>query len=1080
MVKEFRISTNIERDFQSELDYIVTSNTNDVYNRIVFNYAKGQHSFSIIGSYGTGKSSFMWAFEKHLLGEVKFEHPVNGEFKGVKQFHFERFVGDNSSFRSRFCERFDIDEANKSNKQILKQFNDFYEAKAKKSIVVVLLVDEFGKHLEFASKSNSDELYFIQELAEYCNSENKKIIFITSLHQNFSAYAKGLSKTQKSEWDKVRGRLLDIAFDEPVEQLLFFAAKRLKSTSVPKALTKRHQEIIELVEKSGLLGKNTSKADDFYLDLFPLEPLAADVLTKALQRYGQNERSLFTFLESRDLADHIENKRFFTVADCFDYLTKNLSSEIEDGEKNPFKPQWKAAILALEKAEFLFHENFEDAAVIIKTICLTNIFSNSLGSLSDKILSAYVKAAHQSDTDDTIFKLARHNIIKFSNHRNKYSFIDGTDIDIEHELINAAKHIEHNFNLVNRLNSFFDFGVLPAKRIQFEKGTPRFFDFKIWDEFNYIEPKGEIDGYVNLIFTKKDIRNHIKTKSKELESAQLFVLFQDVEPIEHTIFEIDKINYVIGQHRDDKVALRILNEEKLFRLNQLERLVKEALFDETANVSWFYKGNDRKSLKELNIVSEKMLNGFISNVSDEIYHSTPVYLNEMVNKEFLTTPILTARKNLIKQLIEFGDEPDLGFDAKRFPPEKTIYLSLIKNTGIHSIQDGVWQYTSPSDRSFAPIWEASMQFIEESVNGKKPLSDLHKRLRNKPFKLKQGFLDFWIPLLLIIKKEDYALYAFDGEYIPHLTHEVMDLIHKHPAKYEIKGLSNTGVKESLFNYYKQLVDFSESNVKGLESSYITIYGNFLKFYRTLPEYSKITKQLPRTTQGVRDAIALAKDPETALFEQIPAALGYHNLDFSEKSKQLDKFLDELKVSIKQLRIAYDELLEKIEEEVLSHLHIKERSFDEYKPLLITKFKAINANMIINPQMRTFYNRVVSLLDVRLAYWESLSDAILGKRLDRITDEEIGILIDRLKENLSSLLDLHELHQVEVASDQEVVQLRISHSDGMSNLKKNIIVDKVISQQAEDLQLKVAALLNGSSEVNRLALLRLLEKELSKS
>jgi len=1080
MVKEFRISTNIERDFQSELDYIVTSNSNDVYNRIIYNYAKGQHSFSIIGSYGTGKSSFMWAFEKHLIGEVKFEQPVNGEFKGIKKFHFERFVGDNTSFRSRFCERFEIEEDTKSNKEILKQFDLFYNEQIGESIVLVLLVDEFGKHLEFASKSNTDELYFIQELAEFCNAESKKIIFITSLHQNFSAYAKGLSKAQKSEWDKVRGRLLDIAFDEPVEQLLFFAAKRLKSTDIPNSLKKRHADIISIVEKSGLLGKNTSKSEDFYLDLFPLEPLAADVLTKALQRYGQNERSLFTFLESRDLADHIGSKRFFTVADCFNYLTRNLSSEIEDGEKNPFKPQWKAAILALEKAEFLFQENFDVAAVIIKTICLTNIFSNALGALSHKILAEYIKSAHQIEkSDDIIYKLAKHNIIKFSNHRNKYNFIDGTDIDLEHELINAAKHIEHNFNLVNRLNAFFDFGVLPAKRIQFEKGTPRFFDFKIWDEFNFSQPSGEIDGSINLIFTKRDIKKQVKTKSAEVDSAQIFVLFQNVELIEQTIFEIDKINYVISKHGEDKVALRILNEEKLFRLNQLERSVKEALFDEAANVSWIYNGRDKKDDRELNITSEKQLNMLLSKICNEIYPAVPVYLNEMVNKEFLSTPILTARKNLIKQLIEFGDTPDLGFDEKRFPPEKTIYLSLIKNTGMHSSHDGVWQYSQPVDESFEQIWRTSIGFIEDTVNGKKPLSELHKLLQNKPFKLKQGFIDFWIPLVLIIKKEDYALYASDGEYIPHLTHEVMDLVHKHPAKYEIKGLMNTGVKESLFNYYKQLVDFSESNVKGLESSYITIYGNFLKFYRTLPEYSKTTRQLPPSAQGVRDAIAHAKDPEAALFEQIPVALGYHNLDFFEKSDQLDKFLTELKGAIKQIRLAYDQLLEKIEEEVVGHLHIKAKSFNEYKPLLIAKFKGVNANMIINPQMKMFYNRVVSLLDDKLAYWESLSDAILGKRLDKITDEEVGILIDRLKENLSSLLDLLEMHQVTVTSDEEVVQLKISHSDGMSSLKSNIVVDKVIGEQAEDLQTQLAALLSDTPEVNRLVLLRLLQKELSK-
>ena len=62
MKRAFKISTNIERDSSAQIDYIVTKNTNDVFDKIDFNHSKGQNSFTIIGSYGTGKSSFLWAF----------------------------------------------------------------------------------------------------------------------------------------------------------------------------------------------------------------------------------------------------------------------------------------------------------------------------------------------------------------------------------------------------------------------------------------------------------------------------------------------------------------------------------------------------------------------------------------------------------------------------------------------------------------------------------------------------------------------------------------------------------------------------------------------------------------------------------------------------------------------------------------------------------------------------------------------------------------------------------------------------------------------------------------------------------
>ena len=1073
MKTAFKVSTNIDRDLNADLNYIVTKNSNEVYNRIIFNHAKGQNSFLIIGSYGTGKSSFLWAFQKHLEGKLFFAKPINGEFNGVKEFNFVRIIGETKSFKEQFCHKFGISKfINSSNKEILKEFDNTFCDIEKENRGLVLLIDEFGKHLEFIAKYNPDEMYFIQELSEYCNNPEKQILFIATLHQNISVYSKGLTIEQKNEWDKVKGRLIDIAFDEPVDQLLFFAAEKIKSISKNK-IDKKTKESFKKIFDSHLIGKVNPEKVQLLEDLFPIDPLAADILTKSLQRYGQNERSLFTFLESVELTNSVSNNSVFTVADCFDYLITNLSSEIEDSERNPFKPQWKEAILALEKSEFLFEDNFISAAKIIKTICLVNIFSNPIGVLNEPFLLNYANDFLKCQDSASIIKLLQKNIIKFSNHRNKFNFIEGTDVDIEFELVNAAKYVDNTLSVVNRLKSYFEFDVIPAKRIQFKKGSPRFFDFQIWDEFSTIEPENEIDGYINLIFSNKIELSAVIDKSKKNNLAQVFVLFNNVERIEETIFEIDKVNYVISKHSEDKVAIRILNEEKLFRINKLEQFVRGALFSETSEVKWIYNGEEKT------IRSEKDLNILLSEICESYYSKTPVFKNEMVNKENLSTPILTARKSLLRLMIENGDTKDLGIESSKYPPEKTIYLSLLAKTDIHSLSDDTWSFTSPSDETFIPLWDQSEKILQKSIESKKPISDFYKELKKPPFKLKKGFLEFWIPIFLIIKKEDYSLYSSEGEYIPHLTTEVLDLIHKNPSKYVIKALSNDGIRENYLNVYKQLLDYNTSNVKGLQSSYITIYGNFLKFYRNLEEYSKKTRLIPASAQGVRDAIANAKDPESALFETIPNALGYRNVNFNKESKNQKDFLNDLMGSIKEIRKAYDDLIEVIENSVLDYLQIKEKTFEKYKPILQKKFSKINRNLIANDQIKVFFTRVISPLDIKRAYWESLTDAVIGKRLDKITDEEIGILLEKFKSNFENLINLLDLHQIETNNEEKVIQLKISYSDGNSDFKKNIIISKESNKEIESLEAKLANMLNTNSEINRIALLNLLEKELNK-
>lgn len=64
---KFNLSINISQGVSEDFNYIVTPNAQKVYGNIVDSFQSGIHSFSIIGTYGTGKSSFLMALEQDLL-----------------------------------------------------------------------------------------------------------------------------------------------------------------------------------------------------------------------------------------------------------------------------------------------------------------------------------------------------------------------------------------------------------------------------------------------------------------------------------------------------------------------------------------------------------------------------------------------------------------------------------------------------------------------------------------------------------------------------------------------------------------------------------------------------------------------------------------------------------------------------------------------------------------------------------------------------------------------------------------------------------------------------------------------------
>ena len=94
---DFSVSTNIIRDKERNIHYIPTPNAKQVYERIVNNFQTGHRAFNIVGSYGTGKSSFLWALGQNLIGKNEsFFGAVNGHFQGIKNFQFLNQNGKNN------------------------------------------------------------------------------------------------------------------------------------------------------------------------------------------------------------------------------------------------------------------------------------------------------------------------------------------------------------------------------------------------------------------------------------------------------------------------------------------------------------------------------------------------------------------------------------------------------------------------------------------------------------------------------------------------------------------------------------------------------------------------------------------------------------------------------------------------------------------------------------------------------------------------------------------------------------------------------------------------------------------------
>jgi energy-coupling factor transporter ATP-binding protein EcfA2 len=958
--KYFSPSINILRDEDTNFHYIPTRNGEKAFQKITSAFEQGTKSFNIIGAYGSGKSAFILALEKVLNKKAEFfNNPFDGQ---IDNFESTFIIGEYTSFKQVFCDSFELNPKN----GLFNELKKLFEEKAKSKTGQLIVIDEFGKFLEYAAKeSPEDELYFIQQLAEFANSPQLPILFITTLHQAFEDYALALSKTQKKEWDKVKGRLVEISFNEPVEQLLFLASERISQKSFPCLIDQKQQKtLFKVIQDADVFPMRDYFSFEFAQKIFPFDILSASIAIIAFQRYGQNERSLFSFLESEDylgLNDFSNGNEYYHISHIYDYLKYNFHSLL-NSRFNPDSSQWKALDEAIQRAETAFDKEFKDAIQIVKTIGIVSILGRQGQKITKEFLKVYSEIALRiNDAEAIIEKLESKQIIRYRNYSQRYVLFRGTDFDLNLELELAENQVSKDFSIVHQLQKHFNFPILPAKRIFFEKGTPRYFVFQITENPIEKEPEEQVDGFINLVFNRHLNNSSIKEVSNNANKAILYGWFKNVDEVKKQIIEIEKAQIAKGKCIDDSIAIAELNSYLSSSREQLNRLFHDSFYGEKSNVKWYFNGKQR------HFENSREMNLGLSEICEEIYHGTPILRNELMNREKVSGTISSARKNLIGQLLNSVEIVNLGFNENRFPPEKTIYLTLLQNTGIHQIHGDKLALGRPTDISFLPLWQASKRFLDDCALASRKITDLIDILKSKPFKLKQGFIDFWIPIFLIANQKHFAFYEID-EFIPHLTVDTLDVAMKQPQKYRISTFKLDKSRLNIFNRYRYFLNLVEENTPDSDT-FIETIKPFLIFYKRLVPFTQQTKKLSKNALRLRDAISLATDPEKIFFEDIPRALGFTINDFIN-DEILENFTIALKEGTRELSSSFPNLINRIEGVISKTVRNEQIGFPENKLLLQQRFKKLKQQHI-DGKLRVLIQRIHTPLDDRQS-WISLT------------------------------------------------------------------------------------------------------------
>ena len=207
------------------------------------------------------------------------------------------------------------------------------------------------------------------------------------------------------------------------------------------------------------------------LSTAPFDALTSFFVISLLQKYGQNERSVFSFLNAEGPGSPgLFEENFYSSQELVTYAVERQTTI-------PDKLLWEASERAIQRADSHAGISPRPARIAIRTVLLANIFGREGSAFDLPALKSYLACLVGKKRLRWSIILSTKTSFSCLRHKGKVVFVEGTDVNLLNELRIARK----------KLSSDIDFGAEVMKRVQvaprlsrghfIDKGTPRFFHF---------------------------------------------------------------------------------------------------------------------------------------------------------------------------------------------------------------------------------------------------------------------------------------------------------------------------------------------------------------------------------------------------------------------------------------------------------------------------------------------------------------------------------------------------------------------------------------------------------------------------
>ncbi|AMQ20894.1 hypothetical protein [Geobacillus sp. JS12] len=215
---------------------------------------------------------------------------------------------------------------------------------SKQHIGLFIVHDEFGRFLQNVPVNQIYQtMQDIQDLAELADhgSDNFHIMYIT--HKNLRHYFSKYSEEYHNEFQRIEKRYNIYHIENDGATYIRLIQNAINELYGQGNISEfRKSTYINYLRKFPLFSEfNQVEIERLVIQgAYPMHPVALSLLPKVSSLFGQNERTLFTFLESRQIGGLMyfikkREEEVYTAAHLFDYFFPNIEElELEEGSRN--------------------------------------------------------------------------------------------------------------------------------------------------------------------------------------------------------------------------------------------------------------------------------------------------------------------------------------------------------------------------------------------------------------------------------------------------------------------------------------------------------------------------------------------------------------------------------------------------------------------------------------------------------------------------------------------------------------------------------------------------------------------------